>query len=108
MSVGASMSPGGGALPLRRDPAIWVKTADIFAVPIALMWLVHLMRFRGCGLPSRIGLLVVVQNMVSSLFNSHLFDFHEGWKHVLGVAIAGGMVVPASDAAAVPAPARGA
>ena len=87
-----------------------MKTADIFAVLIALTWLVHLMLFRGDGLPSRIGLLVVVQNMVSSLFNSHLFDFHEGCMYVLGVAIAGGMVVQArrSDAAAVPAPALGA
>ena len=24
------------------------------------------------------------------LFNSHLFDFHEGWMYVLGVGIAGG------------------
>ena len=37
-----------------------------------------------------IGLVVVVQNVVSSLFNSHLFDFHEGWIYVLGVGIAGG------------------
>jgi O-antigen ligase len=74
------------------------------------MWLVHLMLFRGDGLPSWIGLLVVVQNMVSSLFNSHLFDFHEGWMYVLGVGIAGGMMMQArrSDAAAVPARATGA
>jgi O-antigen ligase len=33
----------------------------------------------------------VIENMVSSLLNSHLFDFHEGWMYVLGVGIAGGM-----------------
>jgi hypothetical protein len=33
----------------------------------------------------------VVQNVVSSLFNSHLFDFQEGWIYVLGVGVAGGM-----------------
>jgi hypothetical protein len=33
-----------------------------------------------------------VQNFFTSLFNSHLFDFHEGWMYVLGVGIAGGMV----------------
>jgi O-antigen ligase len=59
------------------------------------MWLVHLLLFRGDGLASWIGLLVVVQNIVSSLFNSHLFDFHEGWMYVLGVGIAGGMVLQA-------------
>jgi O-antigen ligase len=36
--------------------------------------------------------LVVVQNVLTSLFNSHLFDFHAGWMYVLGVGIAGGMV----------------
>ena len=55
------------------------------------MWLTHLLLFRGSGLANWIGLLVVVQNMVSSLFNSHLFDFVEGWMYVLGVGIAGGM-----------------
>ena len=40
-----------------------------------------------------IGLLVVVQNIFTSLFNSHLFDFNEGWMYVLGVGIAGGMVL---------------
>jgi O-antigen ligase len=55
------------------------------------MWLSHLLLFRGGGLANWIGLLVVVQNLVSSLFNSHLFDVHEGWMYVLGVGIAGGM-----------------
>jgi hypothetical protein len=55
------------------------------------MWLAHLLLFRGQGLVSWIGLLVVVQNVVSSLFNSHLFDFVEGWIYVLGVGVAGGM-----------------
>jgi O-antigen ligase len=53
------------------------------------MWLHHLVLFRGAGFASWIGLVVVVQNVVSSLFNSHLFDFHEGWIYVLGVGIAG-------------------
>jgi O-antigen ligase len=60
------------------------------------MWLCHLFMFRGTDLAAWIGLLVVVQNMVSSLFNSHLFDFHEGWMYVLGTGVAGGMVLKAS------------
>ena len=55
------------------------------------MWLSHLMLFRGGGMASWIGLLVVAQNVVSSMLNSHLFDFHEGWMYVLGVGVAGGM-----------------
>jgi hypothetical protein len=46
--------------------------------------------FRGEGLVAWIG-FVVVQNVISSLFNSHLSDFHEGWIYVLGVGIAGGI-----------------
>jgi O-antigen ligase len=57
------------------------------------MWLAHLLLFRGDGLVAWIGLLVVVQNIFSSLFNSHISDFNEGWMYVLGVGIAGGMVL---------------
>ena len=35
---------------------------------------------RGPGLVEWIGLVVVVQNIVGSLFNSHLFDFTQGWS----------------------------
>ena len=59
------------------------------------MWYFHLQLFRGSLLASWIGLVIVVQNFISSLFNSHLFDFHEGWVYVLGVGVAGGMVARA-------------
>jgi hypothetical protein len=57
------------------------------------MWWLHLRLFRSDGLAAWIGLLVVVQNIFTSLFNSHLFDFHEGWMYVLGVGVAGGMTL---------------
>ena len=57
------------------------------------MWLVHLLMFRGEWLAAWIGLLVVVQNIFTSLLNSHLFDFNEGWLYVLGVGIAAGMTL---------------
>ncbi len=55
------------------------------------MWYFHFSLFPGTTLISWIGLIVVVQNVISSLVNSHLFDFHEGWLYVLGVGIAGGL-----------------
>jgi O-antigen ligase len=64
-------------------------------------WLFHLLLFRGDGLATWIGLLVVVQNVSTSLFNSHLFDFLEGWMYVLGVGVAGGMVLAARRAGVV-------
>jgi O-antigen ligase len=57
------------------------------------MWIAHLLLFRGEGLASWIGFLVVIQNMLTSGLNSHLFDFTEGWIYVLGVGIAGGMAL---------------
>ena len=68
-----------------------VQWGLVGAMVLYAMWLNHLVLFRGDDLAAWIGLVVVVQNLVSSLFNSHLFDFHEGWIYVLGVGIAAGM-----------------
>jgi O-antigen ligase len=57
------------------------------------MWVAHLALFRGGGLIAWTGLVVVVQNVVSSLFNSHLFDFNQGWLYVFGVGVLGGTVL---------------
>jgi O-antigen ligase len=57
------------------------------------LWFAHLLMFRGEGLACWIGLLVVAQNMLSSLLNTHLFDFAPGWIYVLGVGVAGGMAL---------------
>ena len=79
---------------------------QIFAVAIQLglvgtgllfaMWIAHLLLFRGGGPAGLIGLVVVVQNIVSSLFNSHLSDFTQGWTYVFGVGILGGLVLRGS------------
>jgi O-antigen ligase len=80
-----------------------VQWGTVGVVVLYAMWLAHLLLFRGDGLANWIGLLVVVQNIFTSLFNSHLFDFHEGWMYVLGVGVAGGMTLRAKrdDAAAL-------
>jgi O-antigen ligase len=75
-----------------------VQWGVIGVVLLYAMWLSHLLLFRGEGLANWIGLLVVVQNVFTSLFNSHIFDFHEGWMYVLGTGVAGGMVLKARAA----------
>ena len=35
----------------------------------------------------------MTENIVSSLFNSHLFDFGQGWLYVFGVGVIGGVVL---------------
>ena len=74
-----------------------VQWGAIGVTVLYAMWLMHLLLFRGDGLANWIGLLVVVQNVFTSLFNSHIFDFHEGWMYLLGVCIAGGMVLKARE-----------
>lgn len=56
------------------------------------MWFFHYRLFRAEGIVAWVGLAVVVQNVLSSLLNSHLFDFQEGWLYVLGVGVAGGVL----------------
>jgi O-antigen ligase len=65
-----------------------VGTAVLFA-----MWMAHLLMFRGLGLAAWVGLVVVTQNIIGSMFNSHLFDFTHGWSYVVGVGITAGMVL---------------
>jgi len=79
-----------------------VQWGAVGIVVLYAMWLVHLLLFRGDDLAAWIGLMVVVQNIFTSLFNSHLFDFHEGWMYVLGVGVAGGMLLRARRQEAPP------
>jgi O-antigen ligase len=69
-----------------------VQWGVIGVIVLYAMWFVHFKLFLGAGLISWVGLVAVVENLVSSLFNSHLFDFGEGWIYVLAVGVAGGML----------------
>ena len=83
-----------------------VQWGAVGVILLYAMWLVHLLLFRGDDSLAWIGLLVVVQNIFTSLFNSHIFDFHEGWMYVLGVGIAGGMTLAAKQRNTRAEPAR--
>jgi O-antigen ligase len=82
---------------------------QIFAVAVALglvgaavllaMWAAHFILFRGGGITAWVGTVIVVQNVVSCLANSHLFDFSQGWLYVFGVGIAGGVALREADPA---------
>jgi hypothetical protein len=39
-----------------------------------------------------IGLVIVMSNIIGSLFNSFIFDFTEGWIYVIGFGVVAGMV----------------
>ena len=57
------------------------------------MWTAHYLLFRTAGWTAWVGTVVVVENAVSSIAHSHLFDFTHGWLYVFGVGVAGGMML---------------
>jgi len=82
------------ANPHNQTLNVAVQWGAIGAILLYVMWIVHLRMFIGReGLFAWIGLAAVAQNFFSSLLNSHLFDFTEGWIYVLAVGAAGGMVL---------------
>jgi len=79
--------------PHNQTFAVAIQLGIVGALVLWAMWIAHFLLFRGDGLAEWIGLVVVVQNIVGSLLNSHLFDFVQGWVYVLGVGVAGGMAL---------------
>jgi O-antigen ligase len=92
------------ANPHNQTLNVAVQWGVIGVAVLYAIWLLHLSLFRGQGLVAWIGLLVVAQNFLTSLFNSHLFDFQEGWIYVLGVGVAGGMMLGGRQSSFDPAP----
>ena len=78
--------------------AVAIQIGIVGAVVLWAMWLAQLYLFRGPGLVAWIGLVIVVQNLVGSLFNSFIFDFTEGWLYVFGVGVVAGMLRRQQDA----------
>jgi len=79
--------------PHNQTFAVGIQLGLVGVAVLWAMWISHLMLFSGAGLAAWVGLIVVVQNVVGSLFNSHLFDFTQGWTYVIGFGIAGGTVL---------------
>jgi O-antigen ligase len=106
-ATGPKVLAGGQVIgnPHNQTLNVAVQWGVVGVVVLYAMWWFHLLLFRGEGLVPWIGLLVVVQNVFTSLFNSHLFDFHEGWMYVLGVGIAGGMTLRKGSEKTSPVPA---
>jgi O-antigen ligase len=83
--------------PHNQTFAVAIQLGLIGATVLWAMWASHFLLFRGSGLAAWLGLVVVTQNIVGSLFNSFLFDFTEGWLYVVGVGVAAGMVLRQFD-----------
>jgi O-antigen ligase len=73
--------------------AVAIQLGLVGTIVLVAMWIAHLGLFRDETLFAWFGLVIVVGNIVSSVFNSHLFDFTQGWLYVFGVGIVGGTIL---------------
>jgi len=56
------------------------------------MWAAHLALFWGSGALRAMGLAIVIQNILGSLFNSHLSTVTQGMLYCLGVGLVGALI----------------
>jgi O-antigen ligase len=79
--------------PHNQTFAIALQLGLLGTVALYGMWFAHGGMFRQPGMAAWFGMVIVIQNVVGSLVNSHLSDFTQGWTYVVCVGVAGGMVL---------------
>ena len=80
--------------PHNQTFAVAIQLGVLGVIVLYAMWISHArLMFSLPGQEGWIGSLLVIQNVISSLFNSHLFDFTQGWTYVFGVGIIGGVAL---------------
>jgi O-antigen ligase len=93
------VTPGGGASsvassnPHQQILAVAIQLGLLGAIVLIAMWAAHLIMFAEVGFVAWCGLIIVTQNLVGSMFNSHLLDFTQGWLYVFGVGVFGGALL---------------
>jgi O-antigen ligase len=85
--------PSNATNPHNQMLTVGIQLGIVGIVILIAMWIVHLRLFLVPGIAAGMGLAVVVENVVGSLFNSQLFDFTQGWIYVVGAGVAGGAVL---------------
>jgi O-antigen ligase len=73
--------------------AIGIQLGVVGIAVLLAMWAAHWWLFFRPGLAAWIGLIAVTQNIVGSMFNSHLMDFTQSWIYVFAVGVFGGTVL---------------
>jgi O-antigen ligase len=81
------------ANPHNQTLAVGIQLGVLGIAVLWAMWAAHLAMCGGKTLAAWIGLVIVAQNITGSLFNSHIFDFAQGWTYVMGFGVAGGMIL---------------
>jgi hypothetical protein len=86
------------ANPHQQTLTVAIQLGILGAAVLWAMWMSHLLLFRNGGVVAWFGLVVAVQTIIGSLFNSHLFDFTQGWTYVFGVGVSGGLMLKSTTA----------
>jgi hypothetical protein len=79
--------------PHNQTFAVAIQLGFAGAAALWAMWIAHLLLFRGEGAVAWLGLVVVVENILSSMVHSHLFDFNNGCLYVFATGVLGGTIL---------------
>jgi hypothetical protein len=94
IAAGESGATGVAAVnPHNQTFGVAIQLGFLGAAVLWSMWAAHFYLFRGGGVFAWVGAVIVVENVVSSFFFSHLFDFSNGWLYVFGIGVLGGMAL---------------
>ena len=83
--------------PHNQTFAVAIQLGVVGAVVLWAMWIAHIALFTGSSALAWLGLVLVVENVLSSTVHSHLFDFNSGWLYVFGVGVLGGTILGERD-----------
>jgi O-antigen ligase len=79
--------------PHNQTSAVAIQLGLVGALTLWAMWIAHLALFSGQSAVAWLGLVVVVENILSSTVHSHLFDFNNGWLYVFATGVLGGTIL---------------
>jgi O-antigen ligase len=79
--------------PHNQTFAVAIQLGLVGAAALWAMWIAHILLFRWEGAVASLGLVVVVENILSSTVHSHLFDFNSGWLYVFAIGVLGGTIL---------------
>ncbi len=88
-------SPYGEAVadPHNQILHIVLQVGLVGGVILLAMWFAHFRLFTGSDMASTMGLAIVAQNFVGSLFNSHISQVTQGMLYCLGVGLLGAVAL---------------
>jgi O-antigen ligase len=79
--------------PHNQTFAVAIQLGLVGGIVLWAMWIAHLALFTGRSTVAWLGLVAVVENILSSTVHSHLFDFNSGWLYVFATGVLGGTVL---------------